>query len=259
MFHIGFVEITFADFLDIVLMTVIFYKSFVLLRGTRSAPMVIGLVVVLAVGVLAERISMVGTGWLLTQVKTIWLIGLVIVFQNELRRALFYLGHNRFVLPFYTEAPDQSIDEVVTATRVLASQGVGALIVMVRDTGIAGIIETGVRMRAEVSAALLVTIFNPKTPLHDGAVVITGSQIDAAKCILPLTPNPIDPNLGTRHRAAVGLSEESDALVVVVSEETSTISVAQNGQLERDISPDNLRSLLTRELGRRPSPIFSWR
>jgi len=242
-----------------VLITVIFYKGFMLLRDTRSAPMVIGLLLVFGVAVLAERSEMVGTNWLLTQVKTVWLIGLVIVFQNELRRMLFYLGHNRFVRPFYGEAPDQAVDEVVTATRVLAGQGLGALMVLVRDTGIAGIVETGVRVRADVSAPLLVTIFNPKSPLHDGAVVISGSQVEAAKCILPLTQNAVDPNLGTRHRAAIGLSEETDAIVVVVSEETSAISVAQEGKLSRDITPEALRTMLTRELGRRPTPILAWR
>lgn len=252
-------SVTLSDILDVVLITVIFYKSFMLLRGTRSAPMIIGLIIVLVVAVFAERLEMSGTNWLLTQIKTIWLLGLVIVFQNELRRMLFYLGNNRFISRFYAESPNQAVDEVVTATRVLSNQGVGALIVMVRDTGIAGIVETGVRIQAEVSAALLVTLFNPKSPLHDGAVVITGNQIDAAKCILPLTQNPIDPNLGTRHRAAVGLSEETDALIVAVSEETSTTSVAYRGQLERDITPDNLRQLLMRELGRRPTPVFSWR
>lgn len=241
------------------LITVIFYKGFMLLRDTRSAPMVIGLLLVFGVAVLAERSEMVGTNWLLTQVKTVWLIGLVIVFQNELRRMLFYLGHNRFVRPFYGEAPDQAVDEVVTATRVLAGQGLGALMVLVRDTGIAGIVETGVRVRADVSAPLLVTIFNPKSPLHDGAVVISGSQVEAAKCILPLTQNAVDPNLGTRHRAAIGLSEETDAIVVVVSEETSAISVAQEGKLSRDITPEALRAMLTRELGRRPTPILAWR
>ena len=241
------------------LITVIFYKGFMLLRDTRSAPMVIGLLLVFGVAVLAERSEMVGTNWLLTQVKTVWLIGLVIVFQNELRRMLFYLGHNRFVRPFYGEAPDQAVDEVVTATRVLAGQGLGALMVLVRDTGIAGIVETGVRVRADVSAPLLVTIFNPKSPLHDGAVVISGSQVEAAKCILPLTQNAVDPNLGTRHRAAIGLSEETDAIVVVVAEETSAISVAQEGKLSRDITPEALRAMLTRELGRRPTPILAWR
>lgn len=240
-----------ADLLDVTLMTIIFYKTFMLLRGTRSAPMVIGLVILLGVAVLAERTEMIGVSWLLTQVKTIWLIGLVIVFQTELRRLLSYLGQNRLLRPLFSEAPDQTIDEIVTATRVLSGQGVGALIVLTREVGIAGIIETGVRLRAEVSAALLVTLFNPKTPLHDGAVVITGNQIEAAKCILPLTQNPVDPHLGTRHRAAIGLSEESDAVTVVVSEETRAISVASNGGIRRNIPPDELRTLLSRELNRR--------
>ena len=245
--------------LDVALMTVLFYKTFMLLRGTRSAPMAMGLVVILGVAVLAERAHMVGTDWILTQLKTIWLIGLVIVFQTELRRMLSYLGQSRFIRPFYTEPPDQTIDEVVTAARQLSRQGIGALIVLTRETGIAVVIDSGTHLRAEVSAALLVTIFNPKSPLHDGAVVITNNQVEAAKCILPLTQNPIDPNLGTRHRAAVGLSEESDALIVVVSEETSIISVAIEGRLMRNISPENLRTLLTRELGRRAAVAPAWR
>ncbi len=236
--------------LDVTLMTIIFYKSFVLLQGTRTAPMVVGLIILLVIAVLAERAQMIGVNWLLTQVKTVWLIGLVIVFQTELRRLLSYLGQNRLLRPLFREAPDQTIDEVVTATRELSRTGVGALIAFTRDVGIAGITETGTRLRAEVTAALLVTIFNPKTPLHDGAVVITGDQIEAAKCILPLTQNHVDPHLGTRHRAAIGLSEESDAVVVVVSEETRGISLAAHGRLQRNVSPDELRDRLMAELTR---------
>lgn len=244
-----------SDVLDITVMTIIFYKSFMLLRGTRSAPMVIGLIMLFGVAVVAERVEMIGVNWLLTQVKTIWLIGLVIVFQTELRRLLSYLGQNRLVRPFFRVSPDQTIDEVVTATRELSRTGVGGLIVFTRDVGLSGIIETGTRLRAQVTAALLVTIFNPKTPLHDGAAVIVGDQIEAAKCILPLTQNQVDPHLGTRHRAALGLSEESDAVVVVVSEETRAISLAADGHLERNIQPDELRGRLTTELARRTAQV----
>jgi diadenylate cyclase len=219
--------------------------------------MVVGLIILLGIAVFAERAEMVGVNWLLTQVKTVWLIGLVIVFQSELRRLLSYLGQNRLLRPFFRDAPDQTIDEVVTATRELARTGVGALVVFTREVGIAGIIETGTRLRAEVTAALLVTVFNPKTPLHDGAVVITGDQIEAAKCILPLTQNQVDPNLGTRHRAAIGLSEESDAVVVVVSEETRAISLAADGRLERNIAPEQLRQRLMTELTRHTAPALA--
>ncbi len=218
------------------------------MRGTRSAPMVIGLIILLAIAVIAERAEMVGSNWLLTQVKTVWLIGLVIVFQTELRRLLTYLGQNRLFRPFLAEAPDQTVNEVVAACRTLSEQGIGALIVITRDVGLAGILETGTRIRAEVSASLIVSLFVPKTPLHDGAVVISGNQIEAAKCILPLTQNEVDPSLGTRHRAALGVSEESDAVVIVVSEETSRISVAVDGVLERALSPEELRARLLREL-----------
>ena len=238
--------------LDVALMSLLFYKSFMLLRGTRAAPMVAGLVVILVVAVIAERTEMVGVRWLLTQIKTVWLIGIVIVFQNEFRRLLSYLGQNRLFRPFYAEAPDKTIDEIITAVRALARQGVGALIVLTREVGMAAVIERGVRLESEVSAPLLVTIFQPRTPLHDGAVVITGNRIEAAKCILPLTDNPVDQRLGTRHRAALGLSEESDALIVVVSEETRTISLASNGRLRRELSPDGLREILVGEFREKP-------
>lgn len=244
-------DITVSDVLDVALMTFIFYKSFVLLRGTRSAPMVIGLIILLAVAVVAERVEMVGSNWLLTQIKTVWLIGLVIVFQTELRRLLTYLGQSRLFRPFFVEAPEETVDEVVSACKTLSEQGVGALILLTRDVGLAGILETGTRIRAEVSASLLVSIFAPKTPLHDGAAVITGNQIEAAKCILPLTQNEVDPSLGTRHRAALGVSEESDAVVIAVSEETRMVSIAVDGVLERGISPEELRVRLLRELSLR--------
>ena len=258
LFHIGFINITLADILDIALLTLIFYKSFMLLRDTRAAPMVAGLVVILVVAVLADRMEMVGVKWLLTQLKTVWLIGIVIVFQNELRRLLTYLGQSRIFRLFYPDAPDKTVDEIITAVRALSRQGVGALVGLTRDVGIAGVIETGVRLEAEVSAPLLVSLFQPKTPLHDGAVIITGNRIEAAKCILPLTQNTLDRRLGTRHRAAVGLSEESDAVVVVVSEETQAISVAYNGKLKRDISPGDLREFLTTELRKRPALAADW-
>ena len=220
--------------------------------------MVAGLVVILVIAVLADRAEMVGVKWLLTQLKTAWLIGIVIVFQSELRRLLTYLGQTRILRLFYSDAPDKTVDEVTTAVRALSRQGVGALIVLTRDVGIAGVAETGVKLEAEVSAPLLVSLFQPKTPLHDGAVVITGNRIEAAKCILPLTQNQLDHRLGTRHRAAVGLSEESDAVIVVVSEETRAVSVAINGSLRRDVAPGDLRDLLTEELRKRPGLAVDW-
>jgi diadenylate cyclase len=250
-------NITLSDVLDVAIMSLVFYKSFMLLRGTRAAPMVIGLVVLLVVAVVAQRAELAGIDWLLTQVKTVWLIGLVIVFQNELRRALTFIGQSRIFRPFISGAPDKTIGEVLTAVRALTRQGIGALIVLTREVGIAPIIDSGRRLDAEVSAPLLVSLFQPKTPLHDGGVVINGDRIEAAACILPLTQNPIDPRLGTRHRAAVGLSEESDALIVVVSEETSSISIAHDGHLERNVTPDGLREFLTREMRRGPLVAFA--
>jgi len=177
-------------------------------------------------------------------------IAFVILFQPELRRILIHMGQSRMVRLFYKGSESRVIDEIVKGTATLSERGYGGLMVITRDTGIAAIIETGTKIRAEVSAALIATIFTPRSPLHDGAMIIQDEMVEAAQCILPLSENPnMDPTMGTRHRAALGLSEESDAVIVVVSEETQAISLAVEGKMERNITPQVLRDRLGTLLG----------
>jgi len=245
LFHIGFVKVTVFDLLDILVISWVFYKLYLLMRGTRAAQMSIGLVLILITSVLASLLNMSGMKWIFDNLKTVWLIAFVIIFQPELRRLLLYIGQSPVIRFFVKVGGTRVIEEVVKAAFELSRRGYGGLMVLVRDTGIRGIIETGMSVRAEVSAPLLVSIFNPRSPLHDGAVIIQNDLVEAAKCILPLTTNPnVDPLLGTRHRAALGLSEESDAVVVVVSEETGRVSVAMDGQLIADLNHEELLRVL---------------
>lgn len=158
---------------------------------------------------------------------------------------LTHLGQSRIIRFFFKVTQSHVIDELIKGVGILAKHSYGGLIVLIRNTGMKSVVETGVRLQAEVSAQLIVSIFNPRSPLHDGAVVIQDEVIEAAKCILPLTQDEkIDPDLGTRHRAGLGMSEESDALVIVVSEERGTVSIAMNGELTRDVSIETLRKTL---------------
>lgn len=245
LFTIGFLPVRLVDILDILLVAFVFYELFMLMRGTRAAQILVGLLLLFIASIVAQLLQMEGVSWLVSKVQTVWVIAFVILFQPELRRILIHLGQSRFVRLFYRVGENRVIGEVVKAAAELSDRGYGALIVVTRDTGIAAIIESGVPIRAEVSAELLTTLFTPRSPLHDGAVVIQGEMVEAAKCILPLSDNPhIAPSMGTRHRAALGLSEESDAVVVVVSEETRTISLAVGGLLNADLSRAELRERL---------------
>lgn len=207
--------------------------------------MAVGLILILLVSLLAQLFNMVAMSWLFQNLRTVWLIAFVIIFQPELRRMLTHLGQSRIIRFFFKVTQSHVIDELIKGVGILAKHSYGGLIVLIRNTGMKSVVETGVRLQAEVSAQLIVSIFNPRSPLHDGAVVIQDEVIEAAKCILPLTQDEkIDPDLGTRHRAGLGMSEESDALVIVVSEERGTVSIAMNGELTRDVSIETLRKTL---------------
>ena len=233
------------DVFDILVIWFIIIQIYQFIKGTRAVPMAIGLVIILFLSVIAPIFHLSAMSWLFKNLRTIWLIAFVILFQPELRRMLTYLGQTRLVRFFVAVSGNKVIEEIVKAAHELHERGYGALIVLVRDTGIKTILETGESLQAEVSVPLVISIFNPRSPLHDGAIVIQNEIISAAKCILPLSQNPeIDQYLGTRHRAALGLAEESDAMVIVVSEETGKIAVALDGTLHRDISYDNLRNML---------------
>lgn len=245
LFRLFFIDVTVFDLLDICLIAFILYKLYYFIRGSRAAQMAVGLFLILIVSTLAQLFDMSAMSWLFRNLKTVWLISFVILFQPELRRMLVSLGQSRFARYFMKVSQPKALDELLKGIADLVRLGYGALIVVTGKTGLKTVIETGVRLQAEVSAPLLISLFNPKSPLHDGAIVIQGEIIEAAKCILPLSHETwMDMALGTRHRAGLGISEESDAFVIIVSEERRSISVALAGKLMRDVSIEQLRSLL---------------
>jgi diadenylate cyclase len=237
--------VTIFDVLDILFISFLIYKLYLFVRDSRAVHMFIGLVLILLLSGLVRVLNMRGMIWIFDSLRTIWLVAFVVLFQPELRRVLLFLGQTPIMRFFVKNNTDKTIDEVHHACMELSKRRYGALIILTQDARIKTIIDTGLRLQADVTAALLISIFNPRSPLHDGAVVVQNNVIEAAKCILPLSQNPdIDPDFGMRHRAALGLSEESDAICLVVSEETGRISIAQKGKFYRDFNYDTLRKYL---------------
>lgn len=239
--------------IDIGIVAYVFYRLLGLIRGTRAEQLLKGLVLLLVFTVIASYLKLDMVNWLVEKLWILFAITLPIVFQPEIRRFLEQLGRGSFFASrrhlSLMEGYENIITEVSEAARILSRNRVGALVVLTRKTGIAEYLESGVKMDALVSSGLLINIFVPNTPLHDGAVVISEGRIDRAACFLPLSDNPaLDKELGTRHRAALGVSEVSDALVVIVSEENGIISLAQDGQLQRYLDGDSLKEVLRQEL-----------
>jgi len=235
--------------LDIAIVTFVLYRVIVLIRGTRAEQLVKGLAIMLIATVLSGQLGLVTLHWILQQMLPLGLVAIPIVFQPELRRALETLGRGRLFTRgsfFYAEKElEQMLDEIVKAVQVLVKKRLGALLVLERDTGLNEIMETGIAIEGHVSAELLINIFLPRSPLHDGAVIIRGTRLMAAGCYLPLTENPnLSKELGTRHRAALGVSEHSDAVALVVSEETGVVSLASNGKLTRYLDEKTLKQML---------------
>ena len=246
-------QIWLLDLLDIFLVTVLFYRLLVLVKGTRSAQMYVGLLVIVVVGLLARAFDLIAVEWIVNSLKTIWLIGFVILFQPELRHMLAQFGRTRYFRSFLRGDSYGVLGEVVRAAESLGKRRHGALIVIERNTGLRNFVDTGTRLDAKMSAELLVTLFSPGSPLHDGATILREDTVVAASCILPLSADPkTAETLGTRHRAALGLSEESDAAVVVVSEQTGAVSIAFRGTLKTRLDSGELRSELSRIFHLRP-------
>jgi diadenylate cyclase len=240
-------DIWLLDLLDIFLVAVLFYRLLILVKGTRSAQMYVGLLVIVLIGLAAREFDLIAVRWIADSLKTVWLIAFVIIFQPELRHALAQFGRTRYFRSFLRGESYGVLGEVVRGVETLAQRRHGALIVIERNVGLRNFVETGTRIDAKISAELLVTLFSPGSPLHDGAVILREDSVVAAGCILPLSSNPRTAMaLGTRHRAAIGLSEESDAAVIVVSEESAGISVAFRGQLRQQLNEGELRSELSR-------------
>ena len=244
--RIGFLPITIIDVLDIALVSFLIYQLYEFLKGSIAARMFIGLLVILIISVIGELFNMSALSWIMSNLRTVWVIAFVIIFQPELRRLLIYLGQSRLVRTFVKVSEPQFIEDVITATLEMSNKNFGAIIVMLRDMGVKSVLETGVKLQAQVSKPLITAVFNPRSPLHDGALVIRGEIALAAKCLLPLSQSPhLDSALGTRHRAAVGISEQTDAIVVVVSEETGMISVIEEGKMVRGLTEEILRQRLS--------------
>jgi len=258
LFKIGFLEIGWTDILDVIVVTFIFYRLYLIMRGTIAIQIFVGLLVIVAGSFVATSLELKAVSWILQTLTDIWVIAFIILFQPELRRLLVILGRGRLMANLIRSSMNDTIESIVEACDEMAQRQIGALIVISRTTGIRMIIETGIALGATVSKQLLLSIFNPKSPLHDGAVVIKDRIIEAARCTLPLS-NQLQMDgfiMGMRHRSAVGISEQTDVLAIVVSEETGTISLAEDGRLKRNLSPDRLREELQQGLNVNVKSIF---
>lgn len=232
--------------LDILIVSILFYWAYLFLHETRAMRILYGLLVLLALTAAGHLFNLLLLNWILRYLMAMLVVAIPIVFQPELRAALEKLGRTKFLndMGFSKESNSKLIDEIANTVTNLSKQKIGCLIVLQRQTGLREYIETGIKLDAQVSNALLSSIFFPRSPLHDGAVILAGGKIVSAKSILPVSGAAINPGLGTRHRAGLGVTENSDAVSIIVSEETSSISLAVGGKLDRRISEERLRSRL---------------
>jgi diadenylate cyclase len=241
--------------LDILLVALIIYEVLVMIRGTRAAPMLAGLAAVAAAFYLARIGELVTLNWLVSHLLPYVVFALIVVFQSEIRHVLSDVGRRVSFLRGPAVEGD-SYDDIVLAANLFSQHQTGALIVIEREIGLRTYVESGVAMDARLSYDLLATIFRPSAPLHDGAVIIQKDRLAAAACFLPLSMNPVlSTQMGTRHRAGIGITEETDAIAVIVSEETGAISLAVGGKIERDLTVEQLRERLSSELRRYMSPV----
>jgi diadenylate cyclase len=246
LFKIGFLSVSIIDLVDIILVSFIFYRLYIGLRGSVAAQIFVGLVLIIVASFVVQATNLKAMSWILRTLTDIWVIAFIILFQPELRRLLMQIARSPAVRLFIKANVEEPVDEVVGAVTELSRKKQGALIVFVRATGIKITVETGTRLDAIVSRSLLLSIFNPRSPLHDGAVVIKDRLIEAARCTLPLsgTTSWDGHLLGTRHRAGLGISEQADVVVLIVSEESGTVSLAENGGLTRGLTPAVLKKEL---------------
>lgn len=254
------------DIIDILIVTYIIYHLILLVRGTRAVQLLKGILVLVLIWALSTWFDLYTLKWLMNQIFTFGVVAIFIIFQPEVRRGLEQLGRGKLFgrSADMDEETNKLIGETIKAVNYLSRRKIGALIVFERTTGLNEFVESGIPMHSMISSELIINIFIPNTPLHDGAVIVQSGQIAAAGCYLPLSENPfISKELGTRHRAAIGISEVGDAISVVVSEETGQVSLAINGQVVRDIKEESLISKLYEEL-RPATPIkekrsFFWK
>ncbi len=238
--------ITWWDALDILIVSILVYELLKLIRGTRAVQMAIGIAAIVGLFYLSTGLQLETLNWLIRNIIGYVVYAAIVLLQADIRRALVHLGRGRLFRRFEGKSTDEeTVEELVVATTTLSSKKTGAIIVIERAIGLRNYIESGIPLDAKLTYDLLVSIFQPTSPLHDGAVILQGDRIAAAACFLPLTINPrLNRELGSRHRAAIGVTEENDAVAIVVSEETGKISVVADGDIEHDIDSERLRKRL---------------
>ncbi|CAM3612217.1 diadenylate cyclase CdaA [Cytobacillus oceanisediminis] len=241
-----------ANTIDILLVWYVIYKLIMIVKGTKAVQLLKGIFVIILVKVASDKFHLQTLGWMMEQVLLWGFLAIIIIFQPELRRALEQLGRGRFFSRSGNqEEEDQEklVESIAKAVDYMAKRRIGALISVERETGMGDYIETGIQLDSKISSELLINIFIPNTPLHDGAVIIQKNCVAAAACYLPLSESPfISKELGTRHRAALGISEVTDSITIVVSEETGSVSLTKNGELHRDLKSDAFKDMLSNEL-----------
>lgn len=239
-------QIRWQDLVDVILMSIIIYRLLLIIKGTKAAHMLIGLGLLLMASLLSRYFELYTVDWMIQSFWAQIVIAIIILFQPEIRRALAQMGEANIFRNLTSAEELKSLDEIVRATVALANKKIGALIAIERDTSLKDFVEMGTPLDAKVTKEILLSIFHPTSPIHDGAVVIKGNRIVAAGCFLPITMGPdISKSLGTRHRAGLGLSEETDAVIVVVSEETGMVSMAIHGKFDTHLDMGTLRDTLT--------------
>jgi len=245
----GFLPLRPFDIIDVIVVAFLLYQFFKFVKGTKATPILIGLAVFFIVSFISRWLDLKAFSWIMRSVLAVWVVAFVIVFQPEIRNALARIGRQRTIKFFLKVEEPPTIGEIVDAVKKMSEDKIGALILIQRSIGLMDIIDTGVRIDAQVNSSLLRTIFFPDTPLHDGACVIQGDTLVAAGCVLPLSENPdLSGRYGLRHRAALGISEQSDALCIVVSEETGKISFASKSKLVTKVDIETLKSSLEKIL-----------
>jgi diadenylate cyclase len=246
-----FTPVTIRDLIDIALVAFILYRALLLMRGTRGVQMTFGIVMLLLFYWVVRFYRLTAVEWLLTNILGYIVFAIIVLYQNEIRRGLAGIGKTS-IWGGRRHQGNNGFDEIVLAATTLAPKKIGALVVIERDIGLKNYVESGIALDAVLTYDLLVTIFSPNTPLHDGAVIVQQKRILAAGCFLPLTLDPhLSKELGTRHRAAIGITEETDAVAIIVSEETGTISMAIGGKITRSLDGASLRSALQHAFERR--------
>jgi diadenylate cyclase len=244
------------DLLDIAIVAVLIYELLLLIRGTRAVQMALSGAFLIGVFFVSRWLELETVNWVIRNLAGYVVFAIIVLFQSDIRRALAHFGRAPFFRYFErAQSTDETIEELIVAATNLASKRVGAIIVLERQIGLRNYIEGGIPLDGLVTYDLLASIFQPGSPLHDGAAIIQGDRVAAAACFLPLSVNPrLSRELGTRHRAALGLTEENDAIAIVVSEETGSISLVKDGDIQRGVSPDALRTELKTLVGRRRAP-----